>query len=165
MQKFFIYLVFITLVFGCRKEVKPKVIDNSTTQFVSFQNTPKIQDINTDANTILGAWPEFKALQNSFNLMYLAENNEDLVLAIDDLLEKEKGLRESKYPGEFDKMQIKSRQKVLQTFLLKIKASLAENTDIEKPIKQMLLARNAFRNQFNIIVNNKLDTTLIIDEN
>ena len=151
--------------FGCKKDVKPEVVDNAIPEFVTFKNTLKTQEFNTKARAILDSWLEFKELQNSFNLMYRAENNEDLVLVIDDLLEKEKALRESEYPEEFDKTQIKSRQKVLRTFLLKIKASLAEKTDIEKPIKQMLLARNAFRNQFNIIVNNELDTKLILDEN
>ena len=165
MQKLLIYFVLIGVVFGCKKEVKPEVVDNSATQFVSFQNTPDTQKINLQAEGVLSAWPEFQALQNSFEVMYRAENNEDLVLAIDDLIEKEKGLRESTYPETFNKEQIKSRQKVLRTFLLKVKASLAESTDINEPIKQMLIARNAFRNQFNRIVSNKLDTKLILDEN
>ncbi|WP_350292494.1 hypothetical protein [uncultured Croceitalea sp.] len=164
MQKLFIYFVLATVIFGCKKEVKPEVVDDLAAKFVSFQNTPKTQTINPEANGILSAWPEFQEFQNSFNLMYRAENNEDLVLAIDDLLEKEKGLRESKYPGEFDKTQIKSRQKVLRTFLLKVKAGLAEKTELEEPLKQMLVARNAFRNQFNTIISNKLDTKLILDE-
>lgn len=165
MQKLLIYFVLIGSFFSCKKEGKPDTVVNSTTQFVSFQNTPKTVTINAEASKILNSWPEFQALQNSFEVMYRAENNEDLVLAIDDILEKEKALRESIYPEVFDKEQIKSRQKVVRTFLLKIKASLAESTDVNEPIKQMLTARNAFRNQFNRIISSKLDTKLILNEN
>ncbi len=165
MQKLLIYFVLIVSFFSRKKEGKPDTVVNSTTQFVSFQNTPKTVTINAEASKILSSWPEFQALQNSFEVMYRAENNEDLVLAIDDILEKEKALRESIYPEVFDKEQIKSRQKVVRTFLLKIKASLAESTDVNEPIKQMLTARNAFRNQFNRIISSKLDTKLILNEN
>ena len=155
----------IGIFYGCKKEVKPEVVQDAGTEFVSFQNTPKTQTINPEVNDILSSWPEFQAFQNSYDVMYRAENNEDLVLAIDDLLEKEKGLRESTYPETFNKEQIKSRQKVLRTFLLKVKASLAEGTDVNEPIKQMLTARNAYRNQFNLIISSKLDTKLILNEN
>jgi hypothetical protein len=157
--------MFLALAFGCKKQEKPEVFDDSKTEFVSFQNTPKTQKFNPQVEGILSAWAEFTSLQKSFDFMYRAANNEDLVLSIDDLLEKEKNLRESTYPKEFDKAQIKSRQKVLRTFLLKVKASLTENTDVNTPLKEMLTARNAFRNQFNIVVTNKLDTELILDEN
>jgi len=165
MQKLLIYLMLLGVVFGCKKEAKPVVKANSVTQFISFKNTPDTKKINPEADSILTAWPEFQALQNSFEVMYRAENNEDLVLAIDDLLEKEKGLKEGTYPEIYNKEQIKSRQKVLRTFLLKVKASLAESTAVNEPIKQMLTARNAFRNQFNLIISNKLDTELILNEN
>jgi len=97
--------------------------------------------------------------------MYRAVNKEDLILAIDDLLAKEAVLRKSSYPEQFKKPQITSRQKVLRTFLLKIKGGLDESTPVNDAIKQMVISRNAFRNQFNVIVNNKLDADLILNEN
>ncbi|GMN10353.1 hypothetical protein MTsPCn9_31810 [Croceitalea sp. MTPC9] len=165
MQKLLTYFLLTLIILACKKEVKPDVIDDTSTQFVSFPNRPEIQNLNPEAQAVLSKWPEFQEFQNSFEVMYRAQNNEDLVLAIDDLLVKEKALRDGTYPEEFDKLQIKSRQKVLRTFLLKMRASLAEKTAIDEPIKQMLVARNAFRDQFNIIVSNKLDTKLILDEN
>ncbi|WP_394973982.1 hypothetical protein [uncultured Croceitalea sp.] len=164
MQKSLIYFVSLVLVFSCKQEKTPEILTNSKTEFVSFQNTPKTQKFNPRSEGILSAWPEFQEMQDSFEVLYRSDNNEDLVLAINDLLEKEKNLRESTYPKEFDKAQVKSRQKVLRTFLLKVKASLAENTDVNTPLKEMLIARNAFRNQFNVVINNKLDTELILDE-
>lgn len=164
MQKLWIYFVFLTLVFACKKEGNTEDIEESETRFVSFQSTPKTTRLNPQAEGISSAWPEFIEMQNSFEVLYRSDNNEDLILAVEDLLEKEKILRESTYPSEFDKLQIKSRQKVLRTFLLKLKAGLVEKTDINEPLKQMLTSRNAFRNQLNIVVSNKLDTQLILEE-
>jgi hypothetical protein len=165
MYKLLIYLVFLAVAVSCKEGKEQEVVTDTKTEFVSFQNTPNTQKFNPRAEGILSAWPEFQEMQNSFGVLYRAENNEDLILAVDDLLEKEKNLRSSSYPKEFDKAQIKSRQKVLRTFLLKVKASLAENTDVNAPLKEMLTARNAFRNQFNIVITNKLDTELILNEN
>ena len=80
------------------------------------------------------------------------------------MLEKEKALGQSTYPETFDKPQIKSRQRIFRTFLLKAQASLADQTDVNGPIKQMLEANNALRKQFNVLVNNKLDIELILNE-
>lgn len=155
----------IVMVLSCKEKAKNEDEVNVETQFISFNNMPNTQNINEEAADSLAPWEEYGALQKSFDLMYRASNNEDLVLAINDLLEKEKVLRESQYPEVFNKPQIKSRQKVLRTFLLKVKANLSENTDLEESLEQMLTARNAFRNQFNTIINNKLDTNLILEEN
>lgn len=165
MHKLLLYFLFMGLLFGCKKEVTSESNENAEAKYISFQNTSENVTFNQEADSILNAWPEYQALQNSFDVMYRAANNEDLVLAIDDLLEKEKVLRESKYPLVFDNVQIKSRQKVVRTFLLKIKASLKEQTNIEEPIKQMLTAKNAYHNQFNIITSSKLDAKLILNEN
>jgi len=164
MRKLLFNFVFLTLIFSCKNEKKVELVENSNSKFISFQNTPETLQFNLETEEILNDWAEFENLQNSFEAIYRAANDEDLILAIADVLEKEKALRESTYPEIFDKFQIKSRQKVLRNFLLKVRGSLEEKTDIELPLKQMLTARNAFRNQFNIIISNKLDTQLILNE-
>ncbi|MBT8238093.1 MAG: hypothetical protein HKP24_09490 [Croceitalea sp.] len=152
------------LIFGCKNQGETLVTDDTESVFFSFHTMPKKQSLNTKANEALANWVEFKALESSFNVMLKAQNNEDLVLAINDLLEKEVALSKSTYPKIYDVAQIKSRQRVLRTFLLKVKASLQERTDVEVPMKQMLEANNALRKQFNVIVNNDLNTKLILDE-
>ena len=157
----FVFLVF----FACKKKEPQAVETESDTVSFSFQQMPKMADVNPEVSEILEEWEAFQALTESFQVLFKASNNEDLALAIDDLLEKEKLLRESEYPKAFETSEVMSRQKVFRTFLLKIQASLADRTDVFEPMKQMLLAYNAMRNQFNIITNNKLDIDLILDEN
>jgi len=152
------------LLFSCKEKQAPALETDGEAASFTFQNMPKINAVNDDVTEILGDWEAFQELNNSFQVLFRASNSEDLALAVDDLLEKEKLLRESKYPETFETSQIKSRQKVFRTFLLKIQASIQDRTDVYEPMKQMLLAYNAMRRQFNVIENNKLDIDLILNE-
>ncbi len=158
-----IILVFVTLL-SCKG-------DGSDTQNIAdgelpfnYQKMPKKLTMNSEATTLVEEWAEFKALSSSLDVLYRARNNEDLILAIDDLIEKEKLLEKAVYPELFDKMQIKSRQRVFKTYLLKVKASILNNRDSTEPTIEMLEAYNAFRKQFNVLVNSQLDKNLILNE-
>ena len=82
-------------------------------------------------------------------------------LAIDDLLEKEAALAKGEYPAPFDQLQIKSRQQVVRTFILKIKGNLEDRQGVQEAMVQMLEAYNAMKQQFNILKSNTLDKELI----
>lgn len=164
MQKLLIIIFFFGIALGCKKEGKQDLTDENAKVFFTFQDMPKSQEINNEAKEILKDWKEFQELKSSFEVLYRASNNEDLALAIDDLLEKEKTLREGDYPEVFDRPQVKSRQQVLRTYLLKVQASIIDQTDVNQPMKEFLLANNAWRNQFSLLVKNKLDVKLILDE-
>lgn len=164
MQKFRIILGALLLFCSCGnkdKEDQESVVKETN---FDYQKMPQRQVINAEARAVLDEWEAFGKLSRSFEILYQARNHEDLKLAIEDLLENEKLLSESKYPEEFDKLQIKSRQRVLKTFLLKAKADAEENRNATESVVQMLEAYNAFRNQFNVIVSNKLELDLILDE-
>lgn len=117
-----------------------------------------------DVLDVVSAWPEFMAMENSLEVLKRASNTEDLKLAIDDLIDKEKALGEGDYPEAFDKLQIKSRQQLLRTFLYKVKSNLLDNRDINEGMEELITAYNAFKNQFNVISGNTLDTKLILNE-
>lgn len=139
-----------------------KIADESLA--FNYQKMPKKIELNPEATQLVEDWIEFKTLSSSFDVLYKARNNEDLILAIDDLIEKEKLLEASTYPGILDDLQIKSRQRVLKTYFLKVKASILNNHDTTAPSIEMLEAYNAFRKQFNVVVNSQLDEKLILDE-
>lgn len=162
-KKWILLLVFL-MVLGCKKKEGglAEVVDESGS--LTFQNMPKVVPVNENVQRILADWKEFQELHGSFQVLFKAANNEDLALAVADMVEKEKALAVGPYPTMFDTSQIKSRQRVFKTFLLKIQASVADRTDVYGPIKEMLLAYNAMRRQFNVIENNKLDLKSILEE-
>ena len=164
MNKVLFFGVLMVLFFAC-KEKEPGATDEViTTSDIQSEGWPKKTVINAKAMAILTNWTEFKVLESSFEGLYKVENREDLALVIEELIEVYKLLEESTYPETFDIPQIKSRQKVFKTFFLKVKGNLEYRLDAEEPILEMIEAYNAFRNQFNVTINNNLDTQLILDD-
>lgn len=166
MLRFKMLIAVLILVASCKDKDQNASGDEQGSEQLGFdyRKMPKRVGINEKASDILDQWEEFGSFSRSFDILYRARNNEDLTLALDDLIEKEKLLAASDYPEIFDKPQIKSRQKVVRTFLLKARALAVENRDPTAAIVEMLEAYNAYRNQFNVLVNNPLDSKLILDE-
>lgn len=164
MNKLLIFGAMLLLFIGC-DENKPKEAEkNAVAVEISSVKWPKKAAINPIAMDTLRNWPEFNAMDISFDALYTVKNPEDLKLVVEELIEKQKLLEASKYPAMFDKAQVKGRQKVFKTFFLKIKGNLEYQLDTEEPILETINAYNALRNQFNVIVNSSLDSNLILEE-
>ena len=158
MRKLFVLGLILLLVFSCgKKQSSEQSIETDELEF-DVQNLPKKSTLNSGARTILETWAEFKDLDIAFDGLYAVENNEELILLIDEFIEKQNALVVSNYPEIFDKPQVKSRQKVFKTYILKVKATLEYRKDPLEPTIEMVNAFNALRNQFNVMVNYNLDT-------
>ncbi|TFG74645.1 MAG: hypothetical protein E4H26_07570 [Flavobacteriales bacterium] len=155
--------VFVTFV-SCRPEPKETASNDIASFEIETADWAKKVAINSKAQALIENWTEFKSLEASFDALFTVVNREDLSLVIEDLIEKQKVLEASAYPQEFDKPQIKGRQKMFKTFILKVKGDLYYRLDVQPAVKEMISAYNAFRNQFNIMVNNTLDTKLILEQ-
>ncbi len=164
MVKYLFPFLILVIIAGCKE--KQSEVEETSQEPASFsiQDFPKIIDMETEVQSLVGSWPELMALESSFTVLKRATTIEDVKLAIDDLSEKEKALALGDYPETFDKLQIKSRQRVFRTFLLKVKANLVDNRDINESMEQMINSYNAFKNQFNVLNNSTLDVKLILDE-
>ncbi len=164
MGKLLIAATLIFLFISCRQQVPEVEIAAASDNELAMDDMPKRMAIDSKAMSILKEWPEFNTLETSFDALYNAENREDLILIVEDFVEKQKVMEEVEYPEAFDTPQIKSRQKVLKTNILKVKAALEYRTDVSGPTTEMIEAYNALRRQFNVTVNNTLDTKLILEE-
>jgi len=131
---------------------------------VEISDLSKKNAVNAKALNILKDWNEFNAFEASFDKMYNTEYREDFVLTIEELIEKQKQLEKSTYPRQFDIPQVKGRQKVLKTYILKIKGNLEYRQNPEASIKEMIGAFNNLREQFNIVVNSNLPEDLFSNE-
>lgn len=161
----FLLIGIVFVGFASCKEKKPELVSNDTSVYeISTENWPQKSDIDPKAEAILKDWDEFKAFDTNFDALYNVANRDDLKLTIEDLIAKQKVLEASEYPETFDKPQVKSRQKVFKTYMLKVKADLFYRNDLQESVLQMIKAYNAFRNQFDVIVNNTLDIDLILEE-
>lgn len=163
MRKLFGLLIALILLGGCKKSAGPATVQTNDTLQLEYQRMPEKLPLSPDSGPKVEAWEEFMALGKSMDVLYRATNNEDLALAVDDLIEKEKELAIGEYPEAFDTQSVKSRQLVLRTYLYKLKASIMENQPTTGPTIQMLEAYNAIRKQLNLIVKTQLDRKLILD--
>ena len=157
-------IIIFLIVLGCKEKQSTTVDSQEDLQAFNYQKLPKKLEVSPQAAAILDEWPEFTALNSSIDVLYKSTNNEDLSLAIDDLLTKEKEFSESSYPEPFDSFQVKSRQRVFRTLLLKVKASILNKSDTTGPTIELLETYNTIRQQFNSIISSQLDTKLILNE-
>lgn len=164
MSKYIFFALVLVLISSCKETATEVVETGQEPDFFSIQDYPKLIETEPNVLSIVGSWPEFMAMENSLDVLKRASNTEDLKLAIDDLIEKEKTLADSDYPQMFDKQQIKSRQRLFRTFLYKVKGNLMDNRDVDKGMEQLVTAYNAYKNQFNVINDNTLDPKLILNE-
>ena len=164
MGKLWVFALICILIFSCKRIQNAELPEeNAEMEFVA-EDLPKRVTVNAKSNEILQNWPEFTAFDNRFNAIYNVGNNEDLILLIEDLIQKQKQWEESTYPEAFDVAQIKSRQQVVKTYLLKIKSALAYRDDFTTPTVEMIDAYNGLRMQFDVMMNSTLDPKLFLDE-
>jgi len=149
---------------SCKEKTQEVAVDDTSVYELSTEKWPNKLSVNSKVRAILGEWPEYNAMDISFDAIYNTGNIEDLRLTLENIIEEQKLLEDSEYPNEFDKPQIKSRQKVFKTYVLKVKGDLIYRLDPEVSVYEMINAYNALRKQFNVMLNNTLDTKLILDE-
>ncbi len=164
MRKIWVCTAILMLLICCKERPAGDLAVSDQEVEFKAEELPKRIAVNSKSAAIINGWVEYKAFDNSFNAVYNASNNEDLILAVEDLIEKQKLWEESTYPAEFDKAQIKSRQKVLKTYLLKLKSALDNRAEFTKHTVEMIEAYNALRQQFDVIMNSTLDPKLLLDE-
>jgi len=164
MGKLFVIGLTFLLLFSCGDNQSTEQSIKTDELEFDVQKLPKKSTLNSGARAILETWAEFNDLDIAFDGLYSIENNEELILLIDEFIEKQNALAVSNYPETFDKPQIKSRQKVFKTYILKVKATLEYRKDPLEPTIEMVNAFNGLRNQFNVMVNYNLDTKMILNE-
>ena len=164
MGKTFIISVFLVLLISCKGDKNKVVVDENSSFEISTEKWQKKSSMSAKTKEEIKDWAEFNALQTSFDAIYSINNTEDLSLVLEDLIEKQKDLQKSTYPEAFNKAQIKSRQKVFHTFILKTKGDLIYRIDVQKSISQMIESHNSMLDQMNVITGNTLDLKKLLDE-
>ncbi len=164
MSKIFTFLLVLAFVSACKDAPVATADAQEEGWTLDASALPKKSPVNAKAAEILNGWKEFTVLETSFDRLYTSEYKEDLILVTEDLIEKQKELEASQYPAKFNIPQVKGRQKVLKTYILKLKGDLEYRLNPEDSLKEMIHAYNALRDQFNVVVNNTLPQDLILNE-
>jgi hypothetical protein len=164
MPKIIFFFIVILITSSC-KEAASEIENMQESQWeVVTDGIPNKVRVDSKAQTILNDWKDFIVLESSFDKIYSSENREDFVLIIDELVENQKKMESGIYPASFDIPQIKGRQKVFKTYVLKTKGDLEYRQDPRESLIEMITAFNNLRNQFNVVVNNTLPDELRANE-
>lgn len=164
MPKMYYLFALILVIVSC-KDTKELLEDEQESDWgIVASQLPAKLALNAKSQAIIADWKAFKTFDASFDRIYTATYREDLELIVEDLVEQQKALKDSNYPSRFDIPQVKGRQNVLKTFILKAKGDLEYRQDPKVSIEEMIAAYNSFRNQFNVEVNNTLPKELIVNE-
>ena len=160
-----VVLVLLLLGFlSCGEKKVEEVKEDPTLALVDLKKLPKKVEPSFEAIEVLKDWTEYNALNSSVKKIYDTDTKEDLVVVLEDLIEKQKLLETSAYPEVFNKPDIKSRQKVFKTYLLKIKSNLVYDINPREAVIEMIKAYNAFNNQFSIVIASTIDPKVLFDE-
>lgn len=139
MRKFLIFNMAL-LFFGCKAKT-------NTTELSLSSAVSEIQETENQVSTwklerndlslldeetfnLVENWGAFMKFQLGLENLVRATNESEMLLAIEDLIVQETELSNSTYPEVFNHQMIKSRQKLVRTFLLQLKADLLDKTPV-----------------------------------
>ncbi|APQ17615.1 hypothetical protein [Maribacter hydrothermalis] len=164
MPKIIFFLIVILLIGSCKDaNLETLKVQESKWETVT-DSLPVKLNVDVKAQAILNDWKDYMVLERSFDKIYSTENREDFVLIVEELVENQKKMEEGIYPERFDVAQIKSRQKIFKTYVLKTKGDLEYRQNPKRSLVEMITAFNELRNQFNVIVKNTLPDELRANE-
>ena len=154
-----VFLVFCGL--SCKKKLQEEIPDVQKNDTVlNYANLPAIQELQPKALKQVAGWEAYQEWERSFGFMERATTKEELLLAVEDLLEKQKELDEKTAPKAFEVLPIQARQKVMKTYLLQLKAALEDETATDSSMHALYRARNSWRNQMNVLLRSPLDSVM-----
>lgn len=125
---------------------------------------PATLALSAQAQAVIEGWAAFNNLQQRMETLFRTQRTEDLELLLEELVEACKELETSEFPEGFDRPSLRSRLKVLRTFLQKTQADLHYRLDPRESLYQVAGAHNAFRQQLNREAAVNLDPTIFDDE-
>ena len=164
MSKFSVFLMILLLFSGCNPKVEEAQESSQETSAQDKRELPAPVQIDAGAREILDSWAEYRSLEDRLSVLAEASNEEEMKLLSEELNQICIRLEESSFPGEFEQPAVRSRLKVIQTYLGKLDAALFYRQDYQEPLFELMVSYNALREQFNVIVRNTLSPELFENE-
>lgn len=154
---------FLLLSCGDKQDASKESIANQALN-LDFSDLPTFKPLTPAVVAELENWPAFISFSDRMKAIFVVVSKPDLKLLVQELLEKETNLTQENYPEVFNIAAVKSRQRLVKTYLLKINAALEMQQDPRAPTLELLQAFNDLRLQLNIQKAPKLDLNTLKDE-
>lgn len=154
---------FIWLV-SCGSKQEKAVADTTLGASIDYSDVPEFHTYTSEVNQVLLNWPSFEAFKNRVGAVRLVVSIPDLKLLVSELLEKEQLVFQEAYPKEFSIPAIKSRLRLLKTYLLKIQSATELKQDSKSEVLEFVEAYNQLIDQMNLIMAPKIDLNILTDD-
>lgn len=110
---------------------------------------------------MVDSWVEFRNWTTRLELLLEEKGDEEeIILLTEELRELTKALEASEFPPKVDRPAVRSRIKVVETFLIKLEADFVYRQDHRYTVKRIAEAYNALRGQLNRLPTMELDPKL-----
>ncbi|WP_461534387.1 hypothetical protein [Sinomicrobium sp.] len=121
--------IFVLLLLGCKgdKDKNSEATEAELDSEIPEEKVklPEFWQFDQAEQEELASWEEYAAFSTAIK-DYAAEKEGDLMMQMDNILEKKKQLSDSVFPAKFDHPSIKSRLSVVHTFLLQTRLEAPE---------------------------------------
>ena len=164
MRYFLLALAIFSLVPGCGSPEAPKAegpLENGVSQAKAL---PVVVRLQPQARQVVEGWPEFAEFESRMGVLLQTQNQEELGIVLEELIENLSAFETAAIPIPFDRISVRSRKKLIKTYLLKTQAALHYRTDHQAPLAEAVTAYNGLLEHFNHIVSSNLDPSIFEDD-
>jgi hypothetical protein len=154
----------LLLFFACGKKQEIDTVNKSAVSVLNYTDLPSFIPLTASADSVLLAWPNFKAFEERIKALPLVVSVPDLKMLVQELIEKDQIILNEVYPEALNFPEIKSRQRVITTFLLKTRAEILLSQDPKLATQELVQSFNALRDQINLLTSPKLNLNTFEDD-
>ena len=131
---------------------------------LNYTDVSEFTTFSASVDSVLLHWPSFKALDERVAAIKEVVSLPDLKLLVNELLEKEEMITKEGYPTSFNEASIKSRQRLVKTYLLKIKSAIELGQDPKPTVEEFIVAFNALKDHMNLIKSPTMNLETLKDD-
>ena len=156
MTKIVILGMSLILAVSCKSPDPKEPLEATSVIEAEIQALPELVPLDPRAREIRSTWTQYTSLENRLSALPEVKNREEMELLLEELKQICKQVEENAFPEPFEKPAVRSRIKVLRTYLGKLESANYYRLDYQEPVSELMDAYNAIRQQFNVIVTNTL---------
>jgi len=154
----------LLLFFACGKKQEIQTVNKPVVSILDYTDLPSFVPLTAASDSVLLTWSNFKAFEERMKALPVVISVPDLKMLVQELIEKDQVILNEAYPELLNLPEIKSRQRVLTTFLLKTRAEILLSQDPKMAAQEVVQSFNALRDQINLLTSPKLNLNTFEDD-
>ena len=149
-MRFFIFILSLVVFVSCRQATAEVEVAEVASQVAEdFPTLPKLIRIHKFTKAKMVGWGPFNGLHEQMTALQEVFTREALVLKLEEVEAACRDFESAPFPVVFDRPAVRSRAKVVRTFIQKTQADLHYREDFAPDLIQVVRSYNALVRQLN----------------